>query len=337
MTKLYREADAPLNGLSDRRVVVVGYGSQGRGQALNLRDSGVNVCVALRPNGPSWQQAEEEGWEPIELEEAADDADVVCLLTPDMAQPELYEKYFEGQLVPGTTVLFSHGFNIHYEFIQPSKELNIIMVAPKGPGFLVRREFEKGSGVPCLVAVHQDADGTAFEMALAYASAIGGTRAGVIDTSFREETETDLFGEQAVLCGGATELVVAGWETLVNAGYSQEIAYFECMHELKLIVDLLYEGGLAKMHQFVSDTAKYGDLTRGKRVVTEETRLRMRQILSEIQNGSFAKEWRSEYEKGEPTYRQLLKEDLAHPIESVGRNLRQHFSWLDSEQQEAAT
>lgn len=337
MTKLYRESDAPLNGLGDRRVVVVGYGSQGRGQALNLRDRGVNVRVALRTGGDSWRLAETEGWEPIELETAADGADVVCFLTPDMVQPEVYQQHFAGRLAAGTTVLFSHGFNVHYGFVQFAEDLNVVMVAPKGPGFLVRREFEKGSGVPCLAAVHQDADGTAFETALAYADAIGGTRAGVIETSFREETETDLFGEQAVLCGGATELVVAGWETLVNAGYSQEIAYFECMHELKLIVDLLYEGGLAKMHQFVSDTAKYGDLTRGKRVVTEETRQRMREILTEIQNGTFAKEWRAEYENGEQNYRALLEQDLNHPIEAVGKQLRQHFSWLSPESQEVTT
>ena len=336
MNRLFRENDVPPHGLGKQRVVVVGYGSQGRGQALNLRDSGANVTVALRPGGKSWQQAEEEGWEPTPLDQAAADAEVVCFLTPDMVQPEVYKDYFEGKLKPGATLLFSHGFNVHFKFIDFAGELNVVMVAPKGPGFLVRREFENGSGVPCLLAVHHDADGTAFDTALAYADAIGGTRAAVIETTFAEETETDLFGEQAVLCGGATELVTAGWETLVNAGYSPEIAYFECMHELKLIVDLLYEGGLAKMHQFVSDTAKYGDLTRGPRVVTEETRERMKQILGEIQDGSFAREWRAEYENGEQEYRRLLAEDMSHPIESTGKELRQHFSWLADKRQEPA-
>ncbi|MEM9411958.1 MAG: ketol-acid reductoisomerase, partial [Planctomycetota bacterium] len=276
-----------------------------------------------------------EGWNPIPLEEAAEQADMICFLTPDMVQPEVYETYFAGKMKPDATVLFSHGFNVHYGFTKFPANTNVIMVAPKGPGFLVRREFESGSGVPCLMAVHQDADGTAFGNALAYADAIGGTRAGVIETSFAEETETDLFGEQAVLCGGVTELVLAGWETLVEAGYSKEIAYFECMHELKLIVDLLYEGGLAKMHQYVSETAKYGDLSRGPRVVTDETRQRLREILSEIQNGKFAKEWRDEYESGLPKYQQLLKKDLNHPIESTGEELRKHFSWLNPEKQNA--
>ena len=319
------------NDLQDLTVVVVGYGSQGRGQALNLRDSGADVRVALRPDGPSWQQAVSEGWQPIELGDAAKHADVLCLLTPDMVQPQVYNQFFVGQLKPGTTVLFSHGFNVHYKFIQLNDNLNVVMVAPKGPGFLVRREFEKGSGVPCLVAVHQDVDGNAREIAMAYANAIGGARAGVIETSFREETETDLFGEQAVLCGGATELVVAGWETLVEAGYSPEIAYFECMHELKLIVDLLYEGGLAKMHEYVSDTAKYGDLTRGKHVVNSETRRHMRDILADIQDGSFANEWKAEYESGQQNYQQMLSDDLNHPIESVGKKLRQKFDWLAAE------
>lgn len=334
MTKLYRESDVQPHGLANLRIVVVGYGSQGRGQALNLRDSGVDVRVSMRPDGPTWQQAEDEGWEPVELESAATDADVICFLTPDMVQPDVYEKYFAGKLKSGATVLFSHGFNVHYGFVQFSADTNVVMVAPKGPGFLVRREFENGSGVPCLVAVHHDADGTAFGNALAYADAIGGTRAGVIETTFAEETETDLFGEQAVLCGGVTELVVAGWETLVNAGYGKEIAYFECMHELKLIVDLLYEGGLAKMHQYVSDTAKYGDLTRGPRVITDETKSRLKEILADIQSGKFAQEWRSEYENGMPEYQRLLDADLNHEIESTGRELRKHFSWLNPQGQE---
>lgn len=336
MTKFYRPADVPPEGLGTRRVVVVGYGSQGRGQALNLRDSHVDVAVALR-RGPSWDQAVSEGWQPIELDAAAEQADVVCFLTPDMVQPELYQEYFAGRLKPGATVLFSHGFNVHYDFVQLDAGLDVIMVAPKGPGYLVRRQFEEGSGVPCLVSVHTDHSGHALETALAYSEAIGGMRAGVIETTFAEETETDLFGEQAVLCGGATELVVAGWETLVESGYSPEIAYFECLHELKLIVDLLYEGGITKMHQFVSDTAKYGDLTRGKRVVTEQTRKAMKEVLSEIQNGKFAKEWRDEYESGEKNYRELLQNDLEHPIESTGREIRKHFAWLDPAKQEVSS
>ena len=335
MTRLYRQSDVQPHGLINQKVMVVGYGSQGRGQALNLRDSGVDVKVATRKDGPSWKQAVEEGWEPVELEQAHD-ADIICLLTPDMVQPEIYENFLAGKLKPGSTVLFSHGFNVHYGFTRFSEETNVIMVAPKGPGFLVRREFENGSGVPCLLAVHQDADGTAFGNALAYADAIGGTRAGVIETSFKEETETDLFGEQAVLCGGVTELVVAGWETLVEAGYSKQVAYFECLHELKLIVDLLYEGGLAKMHQYVSDTAKYGDLTRGPKAVNGETRTRLKEILEEIQSGKFAKEWRNEYENGMSEYKRLLDADLDHEIESTGRELRKHFSWLNREEQKTS-
>ena len=335
MSKLYRQTDVQPHGLMNKRVVVIGYGSQGRGQAMNLRDSGVDVRVATRTDGPSWMQAVEDGWTPLDLDQAHD-ADIVCLLTPDMVQPEIYTEYLAGKLSPGTTVLFSHGFNVHYGFTQFPEDINVVMVAPKGPGFLVRREFESGSGVPCLLAVHQDSDGTAFGDALAYADAIGGTRAGVIETSFREETETDLFGEQAVLCGGVTELVVAGWETLVEAGYSKDIAYFECLHELKLIVDLLYEGGLAKMHQYVSDTAKYGDLTRGPQVVTDETRARLKDILTQIQNGEFAKEWRAEYENGMSEYKRLLDEDLTHDIESTGSELRKHFSWLKREEQPAS-
>ena len=331
------DSESPRTELANRRVVVIGYGSQGRGQALNLRESGVHVDVALRPHGDSWQQAESEGWNPIDIRDAARNADVVCLLTPDMAQPKVYELYLKGKMKPGTTVLFSHGFNVHYGFIDGDENTNVILVAPKGPGYLVRREFQKGSGVPCLVGVSQDYDGSALAIAHAYADAIGGTRAGVIETTFAEETETDLFGEQAVLCGGVTELVVAGWETLVDAGYDPQIAYFECMHELKLIVDLLYEGGLDKMHRFVSDTAKYGDLTRGKRIVNAETRKRMQEVLEEVRDGSFAKEWRDEFEQGGAEYRQMLQDDRQHPIEAVGRELRKQFRWIEAREQEVTT
>lgn len=328
MTKFYSETDVNQQALADLRVVVLGYGSQGRGQALNLRDSGVDVQVGLRPGGPSWSQAEADGWEPVPLESAVAEADIVCLLTPDMAQPELYQEHVAPHLRPGKAVLFSHGFNIHYGAITPATDVDVIMVAPKGPGALVRQQYEEGRGVPCLFAVHQDASGQAEERALAYAHAIGGTRAGVMQTTFREETETDLFGEQAVLCGGATELVCAGWETLVDAGYDPQLAYFECLHELKLIVDLLYEGGLAQMHKFVSDTAKYGDLSRGKRVVDEHVRQRMREVLTEIQDGTFAREWQAEHANGEKNYAAMLQRDLNHPIETVGRALRARFAWL---------
>ena len=329
MTRLFLEKDVPARGLNDQRVIVVGYGSQGRGQALNLRDAGVDVRVALRPGGPSWDSARQDGWQPVPVDRAADGCDIICLLIPDMVQPEVYQKYLACKLKPGATVLFAHGLNVHYRFIRFPAELNVVMVAPKGPGFLVRREYENGSGVPCLVAVHADPSGSSFDTALAYADAIGGTRAGVIRTSFAEETETDLFGEQAVLCGGVTELVVAGWETLVQAGYSREIAYFECMHELKLIVDLLYEGGLSRMHEFISDTARYGDLTRGKRIVNDETRSRMKEVLNEIRSGQFAREWRAEFESGSARYHAMLEKDCAHEIESTGREIRQHFSWLN--------
>ncbi len=328
MTTFYSEPDVNQQALRDRRVVVVGYGSQGRGQALNLRDSGVDVVVAGRPGGASWAQAESEGWTPVPVADAVRGADVVCLLVPDMEQPEVYETQIAPNLKPGSAVLFSHGFNIHYKAITPAENVDVIMVAPKGPGALVRDQFAKGCGVPCLFAVHQDASGNASDVAVAYTHAIGGTRAGVIETTFAEETETDLFGEQAVLCGGVTELVCAGWDTLVDAGYNPHLAYFECLHELKLIVDLIYEGGLARMHQFVSDTAKYGDLSRGRRIVNDDTRQRMKDILAEIQDGRFAKEWRDEHASGSANYKAMLERDLAHPIEEVGRELRQRFAWL---------
>ena len=329
MSKFFTETDVNQRALADRRVAVIGYGSQGRGQALNLRDSGVDVVVGIRPGGPTWQQAEAEGWEPQPVDQAVKGADVICMLVPDMAQPEVFDKEVAPRVKPGAAVLFSHGFNVHYKAIAPADNLDVIMVAPKGPGGLVREQYEQGCGVPCLFAVHQDATGQASEVALAYAHAIGGTRAGVLETTFADETETDLFGEQDVLCGGVTELVCAGWETLTEAGYDPQLAYFECMHELKLIVDLLYAGGLARMHKFVSDTAKYGDLSRGARVIDEGTRQRMREILAEIQDGRFAKEWRQEHASGSKNYKAMLQRDLAHPIEDVGREVRRHFAWLN--------
>jgi ketol-acid reductoisomerase len=327
-TKLYWEKDAKPKALDGRRIVVLGYGSQGRAHALNLRDSGCNVGLGLRPDGRTWAQATEDGWRPEEPSEAVKSADVVCMLVPDMQQAALYRDVVAPHLRKGGMVLFAHGLNIHFSQIRPSAELDITMIAPKGPGQLVRRTYVEGKGVPCLLAVQQDATGKAFERALAYAHAIGGTRAGVIETTFAEETETDLFGEQAVLCGGATELIAAGWETLVAAGYKPEVAYFECLHELKLIVDLIYEGGFAKMHQFVSETAKYGDLTRGPRVVDDHVRATMRTILEEIRSGQFAREWVLENQANRPVYAKLLDRDLNHPIEKVGKELRANMSWL---------
>ncbi len=328
MATYYGENDVKTEALSGKTVAVLGYGSQGRAQALNLRDSGIQVVLGLRSGGATWKQAEEEGWKPLTPEEAVQGADVVALLVPDMAQAELYRSAVEGNIKKGASLLFSHGLNIHYGQIKPPADIDVIMVAPKSPGQLVRRTYEEGRGVPCLVAVEQDASGQAFDRALGYAHGLGGTKAGVLETTFAEETETDLFGEQAVLCGGVTELIAAGFETLCEAGYQPEVAYFECLHELKLIVDLIYDGGFARMHKFVSETAKYGDLTRGPRVVDDETRLEMRQILREVQDGTFAREWILENQAGLPQYNALLKEDLAHPIEDVGKELRARMSWL---------
>ncbi|MBI4566184.1 MAG: ketol-acid reductoisomerase [Planctomycetes bacterium] len=328
MTRLYGESDANPRALDGNRIAVLGYGSQGRAQALNLRDSGCDVAVGLRSGGRTWALAEEDGWKPQEPTAAVRAADVVCMLVPDMTQEALYRDAVAPGLRPGAMLLFSHGFNIHYGRIRPSRDIDVAMVAPKGPGRLVRRQYEEERGVPCLLAIHQDATGKAFERALAYAHAIGGTRAGVLQTTFAEETETDLFGEQAVLCGGVTELIAAGWETLVDAGYAPEVAYFECLHELKLIVDLIYEGGFARMHRFVSETAKFGDLTRGPRIVDARVREAMKQILAEIHSGAFAKEWIAENQAGRPRYTALLERDLNHPLEKVGRELRSRMSWL---------
>jgi ketol-acid reductoisomerase len=325
--KLFTESDAQPAALSGERIAVLGYGSQGRAHALNLRDSGYDVVVGLRPGGKTTAKAERDGFSVKTPAEAAKGAGLVAFLAPDMAQGQLY-KDVEPQLKKGATLLFAHGFNIHYKQIQPRADLDVVLVAPKGPGDLVRRQYEQGRGVPCLMAVAQDATGKAQARALAYAHGIGGTRGGVLATTFGEETETDLFGEQAVLCGGATELVVRGFQTLVEAGYQPEVAYFECMHELKLIVDLLHEGGLKKMHQFVSDTAKYGDLTRGPRIIDEHVRKNMRQVLKEVQDGTFAKQWIDENKAGQPNYKRLLQEDLDQGIEKVGRELRGRMSWL---------
>ncbi|MDE0940050.1 MAG: ketol-acid reductoisomerase [Pirellulales bacterium] len=311
---------------------MIGYGSQGRGQAMNLRDSGINVVVGLREGGKSWTQAESEGWTPLSMEEAAKQADVVCMMCPDMAQPQVYRDIVAPHLKPGSTILFSHGFCIHYGAITVTPENNVVMLAPKGPGGMVRRQYEEGSGVPGLVAVHHDATGNAMEIALAYGWAIGAARAGIIKTSFPEETETDLFGEQVVLCGGLTELITAGWETLVEAGYQPDVAYFECLHEVKLIVDLIYEGGIARMHEFISDTAAYGDLVSGKRIITDETRANMKAVLKDIQDGTFAKQWQEEAASGSANFKRMVAEDIAHPIEATGQALRKQFSWLPQNQ-----
>ncbi|MBN8738922.1 MAG: ketol-acid reductoisomerase [Lysobacterales bacterium 69-70] len=323
--------------LQSARVAVLGYGSQGRAHALNLKDSGLDVTVGVRRGGPSWDKARADGLKVAEPAEAVKNADLVAVLTPDMVQPALYEDAIAPNLKPNAALLFAHGFNVHFGQIRPRADIDVILVAPKGPGALVRREYEKGHGVPCIYAIHQDASGQARDKVLAYAAGIGGARAMLIETSFAEETETDLFGEQAVLCGGATELVLAGFETLTEAGYQPEIAYYEVLHELKLIVDLLHEGGLAKMHQFISETAQYGDLTRGPRVVDAGTKARMQQILTEIRDGTFAREWTAEYKAGNGNYRALKQKDLAHPIEQVGAGLRARMPWLNPAQPAVTT
>jgi len=326
--RIYSRKDVDRKALKGARICVLGYGSQGRAHALNLKDSGHDVVIGAR-KGPSWRKAKRDGLAVAEPARAVEGADLVAMLAPDLAQAALYKTVLPS-LKKGATLLFAHGFNVHFGQIKPRKDLDVVLIAPKGPGDLVRRQYQQGRGVPCLIAIAQDATGKAHAKALAYADGIGGTRGGVLETTFAEETETDLFGEQAVLCGGATELVVKGFETLVEAGYQPEVAYYECLHELKLIVDLLHEGGIAKMHQFISETAKYGDLTRGPRVVDRHTKREMKKILGEIQEGKFARQWISENRRGRKKYDALLKKDLAHPIEEVGRKLRARMPWLDA-------
>jgi ketol-acid reductoisomerase len=326
--KIYAEKDVDTRKLAGKRVAVLGYGSQGRAHALNLKDSGQDIVVGLRRGGPTWEQARDDGCEVLAPADAVSGAELVAILVPDLAQPALYRD-IESRIPKAATLLFAHGFNVHYDEIKPRADLDVVLIAPKGPGSLVRRQYQQGKGVPCLMAVAQDKSGQAKAKALAYAHGIGGSRGGVLETTFAEETETDLFGEQAVLCGGVTELITAGFDTLVKAGYQPEVAYFECMHEVKLIVDLLHEGGIRKMHQFISETAKYGDLTRGPRVVDQHTRARMAEILNEVRNGTFAREWISENANGRPEYNRLMQADLAHPIEKVGADLRARMSWLN--------
>jgi len=328
--KLYSHKDVDKKALKGARIAILGYGSQGRAHALNLKDSGFDVVVGVRKGGPTWKRARRDGLTVAEPAAAVAGADLVAMLIPDTAQKEFYQG-IRKQLKAGATLLFAHGFNIHFRQIKPRKDLDVVLIAPKGPGDLVRRQYQQGRGVPCLLAVAQDASGRAQARALAYAHGIGGTRGGVLETTFAEETETDLFGEQAVLCGGATELVVKGFETLVEAGYQPEVAYYECLHELKLIVDLLHEGGISKMHQFISETAKYGDLTRGPRIVDERVKNQMRKVLKEVQSGKFARQWIKENQTGKANYQKLLDADVDRQIEKVGATLRARMPWLQEQ------
>lgn len=326
--KVYYDADASLENLKDKNLAVIGYGSQGHAHALNLKDSGLNVAVGLRKSSARWKEAEDAGLKVMTVSEAAEWGDIVMILLPDQNHKEVFENEIKDHLKEGNTLAFGHGFNILYNQVVPPKNVNVMMIAPKSPGHLVRRTYQQGSGTPCLIAVEQDFSGNTKDLALAWAKGIGGTRAGVIETNFKDETETDLFGEQAVLCGGSEELIKAGFETLVEAGYPPELAYFECLHELKLIVDLYYEGGLSRMNYSVSDTAEYGGLVKGRKVITSDTKKAMKEILTDIQTGKFAEEWIEENKNGQPVLNQLRKESESHPIEKVGAKLRQMMSWL---------
>ena len=327
--KVYYEADADLNALRNKTVAIIGYGSQGHAHALNLKESGVNVIVGLR-KGKSWNAAEADGHTVMTVEEAAKAGNIIMILTNDEYQGAIYKEQIEPYLNPGDALAFGHGFNIHFGQIVPPDHIDVFMCAPKGPGHLVRRVYKEGKGVPCLIAIHQNHTGEAKNIALAYAKGVGGTRAGVLETTFQEETETDLFGEQAVLCGGATALVKAGFETLVDAGYQPEIAYFECLHELKLIVDLMYESGIAGMRYSISDTAQFGDMTRGPKIIDDHVKATMKETLRQIQSGEFAREWILENKAGRPVFRALENQDRNHTIEKVGKELRSMMSWVQS-------
>ncbi len=331
MARMYYDNDANLDLLSNKTVAIIGYGSQGHAHALNLKDSGVNVVVGLYPGSKSQAKAEAAGLKVHSVADAAAAADMIMILLPDEVQKTVYKNEIEPNLTEGNILAFAHGFNIHFGQIVPPESVDVVMIAPKGPGHLVRRTYEQGQGVPCLFAVYQNASGQARDRAMAYAKGIGGTRAGILETSFREETETDLFGEQAVLCGGLSALIKTGFETLIEAGYQPELAYFECLHEVKLIVDLVVEGGLAKMRDSISNTAEYGDYTRGPRVVNETTKAEMRKILQEIQSGQFAREFVLENQSGKPGFTAMRRQEAEHPIEEVGKDVRAHFSWLKEE------
>jgi ketol-acid reductoisomerase len=328
MARVYHDEDADLVHLKGKKIAIIGYGSQGHAHALNLRDSGMDVVVAEIKGSKSWENASREGLAVLPVEEAAAQAQVIMMLVPDQTQRSLYEASIKGHLSPGKTLMFAHGFNIHFNQIVPPTDVDVSMVAPKGPGHMVRQVFVEGTGVPALIAVHQDASGHAKDLALAYAKGIGAARAGVIETTFKEETETDLFGEQAVLCGGTSALIKAGFETLVNAGYQPEVAYFECCHELKLIVDLIYQGGLAWMRHSISDTAEYGDYTRGPRIVNASVRAAMQEILENVRNGSFAREFILENQSGRASMNAYRRQEATHPIEEVGQRLREMMSWM---------
>jgi ketol-acid reductoisomerase len=329
---IYYEKDAPINALKGKKVATIGYGSQGHAHSLNLRDSGIEVAIAELPGTPNYKIAREHGFSPTDIKTAMKGASLIIITLPDVVQAKVYEEHIKPNLVAGQTLGFCHGFNIHFKYITVPKDNNVVMIAPKGPGHLVRSEFQKGGGVPCLVAVAKNATGDALNTALAWGCGIGGARAGIIKTTFKEETETDLFGEQCVLCGGLSSLIKAGFETLVNAGYQPEIAYFECMHEVKLIVDLFYQGGLNYMRYSISDTAEYGDLTRGPRIITAKTRAEMKKILKEITSGKFAKEWMNEYRTGLKKFNKLYRKDYNCKLEKVGRKLRKMMKWIDSKE-----
>ena len=329
---IYYDKDADMNALKGKTVAILGYGSQGHAHAQNLRDSGVNVIVGQRPGGKNYDLAKKHGFEPMSAAEATKKADIINILVPDELQADLYRDHIRDNLQPGNVLMCSHGFNVHFGQIEPPQGVDLLLVAPKGPGHLVRSEFEKGGGVPCLIALGDGASDETLKIGLAYASGIGGGRAGVIQTTFAEETETDLFGEQAVLCGGAAALVKAGFETLVEAGYQPEMAFFECMHELKLIVDLFYQGGLSYMRYSVSNTAEYGDYTRGPRIVTDETKAEMKKILEEIRSGQFARDWILENKAGQASFKATRRRERDHGVEQTGKELRRMMSWIDEKE-----
>jgi len=336
MANIFYDTDADLGALKGKTVAIIGYGIQGRGQALNLRESGVKVLIAQRPGGPNYDIAKQDGFRPMSAAEAAKKADVIILLAQDTLQSQIYRESIAPHVKPGNTLGFSHGFSILYGLVKPPKHVDVVMVAPKGPGSLLRSQFLEGKGVPALLAVHQNATGRAKQTALAWAKGIGSTRAGVLETTFKEETETDNFGEQVVLCGGVSALIKAGFDTLVEAGYQPELAYFECLHELKLITDMIYAGGIQGMRKRVSDTAKWGDVSRGPRVIDAHVKETIRQLLKEIQSGQFAKEWIAEHEAGRPNFTRLMQQDDNHPIEQVGRKLRGMMPWISNSGQRSA-